>query len=340
MMGQTFIRLIENHPRFELDLLFSSGRNAGKKFGEGIKNLHRGRISERISEMKLHEFYPTLLDRNDIDIVFSSLPGFLEKDLEKEAAEKGYPVFSNSATHRMDGDVPILIPEVNGDHINIVTSQPTYPDGFIVTNPNCATAGLAISMAPLIQFGPGRIFVSTYQALSGAGYPGPSSYTMLGNLVPHIDKEERKIEEETGKILGDMKGDKIVKKDFIIHPSCVRVPVRDGHLLSVSMDLKEDFDLDSVIDAFDNVRGIHGLHSSPVKPLIFLDDEDRPQPVLDSLYGEPVAGMSVCVGRLRRKRNVISFFALVNNTIRGGAGNAILSAELAVNKGLIGGGGD
>jgi aspartate-semialdehyde dehydrogenase len=331
MMGQRFVQLLDGHPDFRLELLFCSERNAGKVYGKAVSWQMEDEIPPDISESVPGEFDPSLLEENEIDLVFSALPGNLQRDMEAEAAGRGFPVFSNSAAHRMDANVPILIPEVNADHLTWIRKQDTYPGGFIVTNPNCSTAGLVMALKPIIEFEPRRVFVSTYQAISGAGYPGPPSVTMLGNIVPFIEKEEEKMERETSKILG---------KKLPVHPSCTRVPVRNGHLLSVNVEMGIDARLEDIQEAFESLEKSEGLHSSPERPVIIVKDRDRPQPLKDASGGFPVKGMSVSVGRIRKRSNVLSFFALVNNTIRGGAGNAILSAELALREGFIGGGRD
>ncbi len=331
MMGQRFVQLLDRHPDFRLELLFCSERNSGRSYEKAASWQLESEVPPEISDMTLNEFDASLLKENHIDLVFSALPGNLRRDMEAEAAGSGFPVFSNSATHRMDENVPILIPEVNADHLASIKMQETYPGGFIVTNPNCSTAGLVMALKPLIGFEPERVFVSTYQAISGAGYPGPPSLTMLGNIVPFIEKEEEKMERETSKILG---------KRIPVHPSCTRVPVRNGHLLSVNVDLGMDAELTDIHDAFESMEKLEGLYSSPERPVILVKDRDRPQPMKDASNGFPVKGMSVSVGRIRKRANVLSFFALVNNTIRGGAGNAILSAELALREGFLGGGKD
>jgi aspartate-semialdehyde dehydrogenase len=195
-----------------------------------------------------------------------------------------------------------------------------------------------MTLSPIREFGIRRVFVTTYQALSGAGIPGPQSISMLGNIIPFIRNEEKKIVMETGKILGTVVDGRIENLDFPIYPSCARVPVRDGHLLSVNVELKRGISAQEAGKVFSSLPSEQGLPSSPEKPIIVLDDERRPQPVLDVMNGAPAVGMSVTIGRIRVDGNVLSYFALVNNTIRGGAGNAILTAELAMRKGLIGGG--
>jgi aspartate-semialdehyde dehydrogenase len=338
MVGQRFIQLLDDHPFFDLSLLFSSERKSGNQFREMVDWQLEGTCPDRISRMMLNDFDPELLKEHDIDVVFSALPGSLLRDMEKEAALDGGKVFSNSASHRYDRDVPIMIPEVNGEHLGLISSQDTFPAGFIVTNPNCSTSGLVMSLAPISQFGIKKVYISTYQALSGAGYPGPSSLSMLGNIVPFIRKEEEKISIESGKILGKISGNKVEEASIKIIPSCARVPVKDGHLLSINVELEKEITPQEAKDTFSSLRSLPGLPSAPAHPIVVLDEEDRPQPLKDVSTGSSVKGMSVSIGRIRTDGNVLSYFALVNNTIRGGAGNAILTAEMAHEMNFIGGG--
>jgi aspartate-semialdehyde dehydrogenase len=238
----------------------------------------------------------------------------------------------------MDADVPILIPEVNGPHLELVKQQYDFPEGFIVTNPNCSTSGLAMSLGPLMRFSPKRVHVSTYQAISGAGYPGIPSYSISGNIIPYIEKEEEKMRIETGKIFGSMENGVLVDNGIEVIPSCARVPIKDGHLISVHAEFENEFHINEMKEALRSMKGLEGLPSAPDYPIIINDEDDRPQPSKDVLAGEPLPGMSVTMGRFRMTGKVLSYFLLVNNTIRGGAGNAILSGELAYRKGFIGGG--
>ncbi len=338
MMGQRFIQLLHRHPFFELDLLFSSERREGRRYEDDVTWLLEGDIPSEVSKMDLNGFDIDLLEDHGIDVLFSALPSSIPRDMEKEASKAGFPVFSNSATHRMDCDVPIMVPEVNGDHLELITSQDSFPNGFIVTNPNCSTSGLVMSLKPLIGSGISRVFVSTYQSVSGAGYPGPSSYSMISNVIPFIEHEEEKVRIETGKILGDLSKGSIMYHSVKVYPSCVRIPVKNGHLLSVQVEMENDISEVEAMDRFRSFKGLEGLPSSPDHPIILMEGNDRPQPALDAIRGDPVQGMSVSVGRIRKSGNVLSFFALVNNTIRGGAGNAILSAELAKIQDHLGGG--
>lgn len=329
MMGQRFIQLLDKHPNFKLELIFSSEMRAGYSYGEEVDWIIEGKVPKNISKKEILELDYDLLRVHDIDLVFSALPSFLPLDIEKEIALEGFPVFSSSATHRLDPDVPILVPEVNANHLDMISTQKTSPKGYIVTNPNCSTVGLSLSLKPLTIFGISRVYVSTYQALSGAGYPGPSSLSMMGNIIPFIRDEEEKIKSETPKVLGSF-NDGSIKEPYVgIFPSCARVPVRDGHLLSVHVDLKEVISIQQAEEAFLSLESLEGLHSAPKKPIILQNDEDRPQPQKDVMAGNPVPGMSITVGRIRNNGDVLSYMALVHNTIRGGAGNAILSAELA-----------
>lgn len=338
MMGQRFLQLLADHPSFNVELLFSSSKRAGKMYGEEVKWVIDGSTPRGYLKMRLHEPDPRLLEEYDIDMIFSALPGGLDRDIEMEFVSNGGKVFSNSSSHRMDSNVPILVPEVNGDHIALIEEQESYPEGFIVTNPNCSTTGLAMALEPLMIFEPEKVYVSTYQALSGAGHPGVPSYSIVDNIIPYIEGEEEKMRIETGKIFGEMKGPEIVQNPIQVHPSCARVPVRDGHLISVHMDIDKRMSIGDIEKAIMSMEPIKGLPSAPLQPLILRRSNDRPQHSRDNMAGYPVKGMSVTIGRLRKTGDTLSFFLMVNNTIRGGAGNAILSAELAQQEGYIGGG--
>lgn len=335
MIGQRFISLLSDHPFFETSNLLSKRRREGSRFHDSVEWTLDREPPQEISQLEFHKPSLEILESNNIDLVFSSLPGSIEKDIEAEFAKGGYPVISNSAVHRYDKDVPILIPEVNGDHLPIIEMQESSPDGFLITNPNCSTTGISMVLAPLMKFNLDRIHATTYQAISGAGLPGIPSYSMADNIIPHIPGEEEKIIKETSKILGYPTEDGLVEKKLEIIPTCARVPVSDGHLISLDLRFSEPVSVEDIRDAFNSFRSIDELPSSPSQPIIVRDEEDRPQPRRDRYAGSPIGGMAVTVGRIRKRLDEISFLLLVNNTIRGGAGNAVLSAELALKRGYL-----
>jgi len=271
----------------------------------------------------------------NVDLVFSSLPSSVAGPIEEEFAEK-YPVFSKASARRLDEDVPLLIPEVNPDHLDLISTQRKRRkwSGFISTDPNCSTIQLAMTLKPLTRFGLKKVVVSTMQALSGAGYPGVASLDIIDNVVPYIPKEEEKIELETLKILGTLSGGVVRPADIAVSASCNRVNVKDGHLECVFVELEANPSVDEVKRAFEEFRGEPQklkLPSAPQSPIIVREEPNRPQPRLDRDASE---GMSVVVGRIRRDPVLtLKYLCLGHNTIRGAAGAGLLSAELAVKKG-------
>jgi len=272
----------------------------------------------------------------DVDLVFSSLPGDLAGPVESEFAAL-YPVFSKASAHRMEKDVPLLIPEINPDHADLVKIQQKLRSwkGFITTDPNCSTIQLAVTLKPLMQFGLKEIIVSTMQALSGAGYPGVPSLDIIDNVVPFISGEEEKMEAEALKILGNFNGMAIQNAEFKLSASCNRVHVKDGHLESVFVKLSEDPSIEEIEGAFAHFSGEPQklkLPSAPLNPIVVRHEKNRPQPRFDRDTG---CGMSVVVGRIRKDPIMtFKYMCLGHNTVRGGAGAGVLSAELFVAKGL------
>ncbi|MFW5914691.1 MAG: aspartate-semialdehyde dehydrogenase [Thermoplasmatota archaeon] len=340
MIGQRFVQLLEDHPYFDISSLNASERSEGKTIKEVLK-------------VKDHDFKEETLEgviqQIDVDriarecrIAFSGLPSDIARGVETELAERGVAVFSNASSHRMREDVPLLIPEVNPDHLDMIETQETWEGGgFIVTNANCSTTGIALPLAALHRaFGLGMVSVSTYQAVSGAGYPGVSSLDILGNILPHIRGEEEKMEEEILKMLGTLEDGRVRPAGFDFLANCARVPVHDGHLESMTLTLEGGPDLEDIRSALSGFRADPQeleLPTAPREPIMVMDEEDRPQPLLDSYAGEPARakGMAVCVGRLRKKDTYYKLFALSHNTLRGGAGGSVLNAELAVSKGHL-----
>ena len=272
----------------------------------------------------------------DCDIVFSSLPSSVARETEEAFARAGYPVISNSSSYRMDEDVPLLIAEINHEHVGLIETQRErrgFGKGFIVTNPNCAVTSFAPPLAALDRrFGVEAVVVTTMQAISGAGYPGVSSMDITDNVLPYIAGEEPKVETEAQKILGNLDGGSITKADFTVSAQCFRVDVIDGHTASVRVDLRQTATLEDVIDAMSSFPGLN-LYSSPKTFIQVCDEPSRPQPRLDRDNGD---GMTITVGRVFPD-NVFDyrFVALSHNTVRGAAGSAILNAELLIDKGII-----
>jgi aspartate-semialdehyde dehydrogenase len=335
MVGQRFIQLLENHPQFEIASLAASDRSQGKTFAEACTWRLAGEMPAFVKSMTVQAPEPPL----NAELIFSSLPGEIARASEDAFARSGFPVISNSSAFRMDADVPLLIPEVNPEHLALIdlqlkkrAGQQEHSRGFIVTNPNCSTIMLALALAPLHEkFGVTSVVATTMQALSGAGYPGVPSLAISDNVLPFIESEEEKIEQETLKILGTFKDGGVVAAPLAVSAQCHRVNVTDGHLAAVRVKLARTAALEEVKDAFASFTALPqqlGLHSAPERPIIVREEVDRPQPRLDRDAGN---GMSVTVGRLQPD-NVLDFrfVALSHNTIRGAAGAAILNAELLI----------
>ncbi|MDI6888545.1 MAG: aspartate-semialdehyde dehydrogenase [Methanocellales archaeon] len=329
-VGQRFIQLLAEHPWFELSALTASERSAGKKYGE----IARWRLDVSLpDEAKGIEVLPTSPEKVDADIVFSALPAAIAKEVEPKFAEAGFLVASNAGAYRMESDVPLMIPEVNPDHLGLVEVQKEnrHWDGCIITNPNCSVIAMALSLKPLMKFGIKGVHVATMQAVSGAGYEGVASMAILDNVIPYIAKEEEKMETEAQKILGKFDGTKVKNADFEVSASCNRVPVMDGHTEAIWVSMRNRPRLSEVRDAFTKFKcdEVKGLPTAPKKPIIVRDEEDRPQPRLDRDAGK---GMSVSVGRIREYTDGVKYIALGHNTIRGAAGASVLNAELFYKK--------
>jgi len=340
LVGQQFVRMLSGHPSFEVITLTASGRSAGKRYGDAVEWLVGGTVPEDTADLVVEETSAESFLKKDVKIAFSALPSAVCRDIENELAEKGIGVFSNASAFRMDPEVPVLIPEVNPDHLRLVRSQLHRRRGFIIANSNCTTSGLVLALKPLLEFGIRRVGVATYQAVSGAGRRGLASLSILGNVIPFIKSEEEKIEAESRKILGTFRGSSVEELPLDIHASCCRVPVRDGHLESVTLDMASDFDLNAAREALASFQGAPQrmkLPTAPENPILVTGEIDRPQPVLDVMAGRPerAEGMAITVGRMRKNGRRMNFFLLVHNTIRGAAGTCILNAELALRSGYI-----
>jgi len=336
MVGQRFVELLENHPQFQITALAASDRSQGKTFAEACTWRLAGEMPEFVKALQVQAPEPPL----DCDLVFSSLPGDIARETEGSFAAAGYPVISNSSAFRMDANVPLLIPEINPEHLALIAAQKKSGNGqhgFIVTNPNCSTIMLALALAPLHRkFGIESVIATTMQALSGAGYPGVASLAISDNVLPFIESEEEKIEQETLKILGKLNGESIEAAPMKISAQCHRVNVSDGHLAAVRVKLKDSAplkDVKQVLSTFSALPQELKLHSAPEQVIIVRDEKDRPQPRLDRDAGN---GMSITIGRLQPDTVFdYRFVALSHNTIRGAAGAAILNAELMIATGNL-----
>lgn len=340
LVGQYFVKFLYDHPFFEIKILTASERSKGKKLGDFLEWIKDETFPEKLKEKEIKLTSKDVILNSEVKIAFSALPANIAGPIEENLRREGLFVFSNSSAHRMDSEVPILVPEINSEHILLAEVQKEKFGGFIVTNPNCTTSGLALALKPLLDFGIKRVFLSSYQSISGAGRRGLPSIDILGNLIPYIKDEEEKVEREIKKILGSLKDEGIEPVEIEFAVNCCRVPVRIGHLESVFVELEGESSLEEILNAFNNFKGIPqeaGLPSAPEKPLIVRQEENRPQPELDSDAGTPekAKGMAVSIGRIRKRRKILNFFLLVNNLIRGSVGGSILNAEFAYYKGML-----
>lgn len=335
-VGQRFIQLLEAHPWFEVQWLAASDRSAGKPYAEAAKWNLNTPLPPRIAAMRVSMAAP---DGRAPKLIFAALDAAAAKQIEPAFARAGHAVVSNSSAFRMAEDVPLVIPEVNGDHTELIKRQQWYKDsgGFMVTNPNCSAIGLVLALAPLHRrFGVEKAFVATMQAVSGAGYPGVPSLDILGNVIPYIPGEEPKMEAESRKLLGSLGPSGVVLADLAVSAHCNRVAVEDGHTESVSIQLRQRAPAEEVIAAWNEFRCLPQklkLPTAPEQPVIYEGAPDRPQPRLDRDRGQ---GMSAVVGRLR-PCGIFDwkFTVLSHNTIRGAAGAAVLNAELLHAQGYL-----
>jgi len=336
LVGQRIVSLLANHPWFELTEVAASERSSGKTYGEAVRWHLDTPIPPAARDLIVRSLTPTL----ECDFVFSALDSSVAGGAEEDFARVGYPVVSNSRNHRMDPDVPLLIPEVNAAHLDAISWQQKnrgYDTGFIVTNPNCSTAGLVLVLKPLAEaFGLEKIFVVTLQAMSGAGYPGVASLDIQANVVPFISGEEEKMESEPQKLLGKWNGERFVDAGLGISAHCNRVPVIDGHLECVSLSLKKIASLREIretLSEFEVDSELASLPSALRNPIIVLDEENRPQPRRDVNAG---AGMAAVVGRVRECPLLdVKLTLLSHNLVRGAAGAALLNAELLAARGFL-----
>ncbi|MDR1721732.1 MAG: aspartate-semialdehyde dehydrogenase [Methanobrevibacter sp.] len=336
MVGQRFIQILDKHPDFELTALAASSRSAGKRYEDATTWYLDDSMPEAVKDIVVSETDPNKID-SDVEIVFSSLPTENAAVVEPKFAEK-FVVASNASAMRMEEDVPLVIPEVNPEFLDLIEVQQKNRgwDGFIVTNPNCSTIALTLTLKPIYDnFNINRVYVSTMQAVSGAGYNGVPSMAIVDNLVPFIGGEEEKMESETLHLLGSLNGTEVVDANFNLSASCHRVAVLDGHTEAVFIELDRDVDILDIKDKMANFKSIPQeleLFSAPKNPVIVKEEDNRPQPRMDRNADN---GMAVTVGRLRKDQafdNSFKYVLVGHNTVRGAAGASILNAELITKK--------
>jgi aspartate-semialdehyde dehydrogenase len=336
MAGQEYVSMLAEHPLFEISCL-TGKTSAGKRYSECVRGI---RIPTSIANMEVRPTEPDYIEGSEV--VFSPLPADAAKEIEPSLAELGMTVISDSSCHRMEPDVPLVIPDVNPGHLDLLSIQRKSRgwSGALVTTPNCTAVGLATVLKPILEeFGIKKAVVTTMQAVSGAGYPGVSSFDIIDNIIPYIEGEEEKVRAETLKILGRFDGDGIEHADFPIEVSCNRVQTLDGHLESVYLETEKEASpeaLSRVLSEYRSEPQELGLPSAPAQPIIVLPEKDRPQPRLDRMAGT-VPGMSVAVGRIRQgsQQNQVMLTLLSHNRIRGASGSAVLLGELMYAKGYL-----
>jgi aspartate-semialdehyde dehydrogenase len=334
MVGQHFIKFLQGHPWFDLKWLGASDRSAGKKYKDAMTWHLNAATPDAVCDLTVEDCKPGNAPR----LLFSAMDASVATEIEQAFAQAGHVVVSNSRNHRMERDVPLLVPEINPDHLKLVPGQQRARGwkGQIVTNPNCSTIVLTMGLAPLKPFGITKVITTTLQAISGAGYPGVASMDIVANVVPFIGGEEEKMQQETQKIMGEFRGDHVEPLAAKVSAHCNRVPVVDGHTVTVSVELAAKPSFEELHQAFDHFRGLpqeRALPSAPRRPVIYMHEGNRPQPRKDA---ERERGMAAFVGRLRACPVLdYKFVALGHNTIRGAAGAAVLNAELMHSEGML-----
>jgi aspartate-semialdehyde dehydrogenase len=322
VVGQVFIHLLSHHPWFELTMISGSVSRNGKTYGHEVQWLLPVPMPEIVENMKLEALHVDMLKNQEIKIIFSALPANVAKTVEPELRENHFYVFSNASALRYETGVPILIPEVNPQALQCIEEQGFPGKGFVVTNANCSTTGLAAALGPLRKFCIKEVFVSTYQSVSGAGYPGLPALDIIGNTIPYIPEEEEKM---------DMELKKILQFEADIYAHCVRIPVLFGHLETVWLSFENPIETDDILEAWQaNEFKLDGpsLPSLPQQPVVYMNHEFFPQSRM-SFWGFP-SGMQVFTGRLRKEGDKIGFTLLVNNLVKGAAGGSIANAELFI----------
>lgn len=331
-VGQRFIQLLENHPWFQVAEVIGSERTAGRTYGEATRWVLDGQPPASVADKTVMG----LDDTFSSPLIFSALPTDAAKTREVELAAAGHVVCTNASVNRMIEDVPLLLPEVNADHVHLVDVQRRkrgYTTGAIIANSNCTAMPVVMALAPLRQFGISKMHIISQQAISGAGYPGVASLDIVDNIVPYVSGDEDKLQTETLRMLGLLNGEQVDWLDAVVSATCTRVGVIDGHTVHVSVTLEAEPSLDDILAAWAEMPGLSHLPSAPKQPLQYLPQIDRPQPRRDRMAGN---GMTTSLGRLRPCPLLgYKFVSLSHNTIRGAAGGSILNAELLAVEGYL-----
>ncbi len=335
MVGQRFCEMLSAHPYFDSPSLFGSEKSGGKTIAD-VLTIPEARISQELLSARIQPLDIDGVVKEKFDAVFSALPTQVAAAVEVDMMRRGCRIFTNASPNRMRQDVPLVVPEVNHDHLSLVDGR----EGFIVANGNCSSIGLAMGLKPIEPLGLKRVEVTTMQALSGAGYPGVPSLDSIANIVPFIEAEEEKLSLEIPKMFGRVEGSGVANSSVVVDATCTRVPVRDGHMESVLVEVGKNTSAGEVSDLFSSFRSLPqelSLPSAPVRPVIYTAEKDRPQPVLDVNAGSPARakGMAATVGRLRVEGSKVRFIVLTHNTIRGAAGGSVLNAEILRSKGVL-----
>ncbi|HPW17446.1 MAG TPA: aspartate-semialdehyde dehydrogenase [Candidatus Aminicenantes bacterium] len=341
LVGQHFVRMLDGHPYFKIAALAGSERSAGRPYADAVEWAAGGDLPAEAARMTVQPASAEAVAASGARVVFSALPASAAGAVEDALRSRGRAVFTNASARRGHPDVPVVVPEINPGHLAWAARR-KRGGGFIVADSNCSVAGLALLLAPLRPFGIRSVAVTTLQAISGAGRRGLAAMDIAGNCLPFIRGEEEKMALEPGLILGSLGTDGVVPWPVPVRASCCRVPVREGHLLSVSVEFEGPVGRDAAAEALASFRGLPqelGLPSAPERPVIVRTEDDRPQPALDAWAGSPARarGMAVTAGRLRSRGRGLDLFGLVHNTVRGAAGMCLLTAELAARQGLLDG---
>jgi aspartate-semialdehyde dehydrogenase len=337
MVGQYFLNLLHDHPFFEVAAICASDARIGQPLGD-IRPLHPDGIPAGLAGLCFTALDPEAVASQGAAIAFSALPADVARTIEPGLADRGIHVFSNASAFRMDPHVPILIPEVNFPHLALARQQ--QRKGMIITNANCTSTGLALSLLPLQPLGIKKLIIASYQAVSGAGYPGVPALDISGNVIPWIDGEEAKVCQEIAKIFGQVAGAGLTPADWEIHAHCVRVPTLVGHLISTHVELAQSVsqaEIEARYLEFKTPPEVAGLPMAPERPILLTREQNRPQPQRDAEAGGPgrQAGMATVVGRLEVQGHIVRQINLSNNLVRGAAGGSVLNAELALRMGIL-----